>query len=179
MQEIWKPVLGYEGRYEVSNLGAVRTVGRYISAPQGRIRWLPERNLSTHITARGYVQTMFKVGSKAIHQLAHRLVAEAFIPNNGDLPQVNHLDGDKQNNCSTNLEWTTSQDNCLHARHENLYEQARGEKAGGAKLTAAAVVDIRERAASGITHDSLSRTYGIDRSAITRIINRQRWAHIP
>lgn len=178
MQEIWKPVPGYEGRYDISTLGNVRTVGRFINAPRGRTRWIPERNLSTHITARGYVQTMFKVGTKNFHQLVHRLVAAAFIDNPDHRPQVNHIDGNKLNNCVTNLEWCTSAENCAHARRENLYEQARGENGANAKLTNADVLAIRARLRSGETHKAISLDYQVSRTVITRISNGTRWASI-
>ena len=178
MQEIWKPVPGFEGRYDVSNMGNVRTVGRFINAPRGRERWIQERNLSTHITTRGYVQTMFKIGTKNIHQLIHRVVASAFIQNPHELPQVNHIDGDKTNNHVENLEWCTSQDNCTHARREKLYEQARGERGGGAKLTNEEVLFIRTRLASGETHTAIANDYSISRTVITRIANGTRWATI-
>lgn len=178
MQEIWKPVPGYEGRYDISTFGNVRTVGRFINAPRGRTRWIPERNLSTHITARGYVQTMFKVGSKNIHQLVHRLVARAFVPNPSSLPQVNHKDGNKTNNHVENLEWCTSQENCAHARREKLYEQARGERGANAKLTNAQVLVIRRRIANGETHTAISKDYAVNRTVITRIASGARWGSV-
>lgn len=178
MQETWKSVPGFEGRYEVSNTGKARTVGRFIKAPRGRERWLPDAELNTHITTRGYVQTMFKVGQKNFHQLVHRLVAIAFIPNPDALPQVNHKDGDKTNNHVSNLEWCDSKENCAHARRERLYEPARGQNAGGAKLTNEQVVSIRARLELGETHESIARDYPVSRTVITRIASGARWSSV-
>lgn len=175
MDEVWKPVQGYEGRYEVSSSGKVKTVGRFINAPRGRQRWINEAELSTHITSRGYVQTMFKVGQKNFPQLVHRLVATAFIENPESLPQVNHMDGNKLNNHASNLEWCTSKENCAHARRERLYEPARGQNAGGAKLTNEQVLEIRKRLSSGETHESISLDYPVNRTVITRIASGARW----
>ena len=95
MQEVWKDIKNYEGCYQVSNLGRVRNKIKILS-PQ--------------ISNCGYLRIMLK--NK--HYSIHRLVAEAFIPNLENKPQVNHIDGNKTNNYVTNLEWVTASENQKH-----------------------------------------------------------------
>lgn len=100
--EIWKPINGFN--YEISNKGNIRN-------SQGKI-------LKTFIQNRGYV--CIRLAPKAVHKTIHRLVAEHFIPNPNNLPCVNHIDGNKQNNSVENLEWCTVSGNILHARKTGL-----------------------------------------------------------
>lgn len=98
MEEIWKDIKGYEGRYQVSNLGRVKSLPR-----RGTI--CGERLLVSHKTADGYLLVNLCKDGKGKNYRVHRLVAEAFIPNPYGLPQVNHLNEDKKSNVVTNLEW--------------------------------------------------------------------------
>lgn len=102
--EEWKPIKGYEGLYEVSNMGRVK------SLHHGK-----ERILRTPDNLRGYKSVWLAKQTIREVKRVHRLVAEAFIPNPMNLPVVNHLDGDKHNNCISNLEWCTSRENTNHA----------------------------------------------------------------
>ena len=108
MQEIWKDIKDYEGRYQVSNLGRVRSFfyGKKFHE-EGRI-------ISTKLNNRNYTQVhLFKNGKEKMN-LMHRLVAEAFIPNPNNLPQVNHIDENKENNCANNLEWCNNKYNAYY-----------------------------------------------------------------
>lgn len=106
MKEIWMPIKGYEGYYEVSNLGRVRGVDRTRKGPYGKIARVagmilsPKKNSTNDYLLVG----LRKDGVQKTH-LVHRLVAEAFIPNPLGLPEVNHRDENPQNNISDNLEW--------------------------------------------------------------------------
>jgi hypothetical protein len=107
--ENWKYVIGYEGLYEVSTSGIVRSIDRVIYR-NGRCAFYKGRVLKTYIN-RGYVYvTLSKKGIESGKKV-HRLVAEAFIPNPDKFPDVNHKDENKSNNCIENLEWCTKEYN--------------------------------------------------------------------
>lgn len=104
-QEIWKPIKGYEGLYEVSSLGRVRSLYR-ITSDGKRIKG---RIISS--SKQRYSNVQLYSCNCAKNFSVHRLVAETFIPNPNNLPQINHIDGNKQNNSCDNLEWCTASDN--------------------------------------------------------------------
>ena len=110
MNEIWKPIKGYEGFYEVSDLGRVRSLPRMLTDSKGRRHPVPMKMLKMH-DRKGYDSvTLQDMGRKAIMSV-HRLVAMAFIPNPDNLPAVNHRDENPRNNHVDNLEWCTIQYN--------------------------------------------------------------------
>ena len=122
--EIWKDVLGYEGKYQVSNLGNVRSVDRIFVNACGVIVSRKGTILKPRLNRDGYLRvTMHKKG-KIKAEVIHRCVAVAFIPNNKNLPQVNHKDGNKRNNNVYNLEWCTPLENMHHAKRKGLRNNA-------------------------------------------------------
>ena len=106
-EEIWKDIKGYEGLYKVSSEGRVKSLERIIVDSIGRKRTINERILKNSLKNCGYIYVNLYNGGKRVH----RLVAEAFIPNPEDKPEVNHKDEDKTNNCVENLEWVTAKEN--------------------------------------------------------------------
>ena len=113
--EVWKDIPNYEGLYQVSNLGRVKSLKRKVHAGRNRIRWQYERILSNNKTnGNGYKVVSLNKNSRGKNKYIHRLVAEAFISNPNNLPQVNHKDENKQNNCVDNLEWCTCQYNSTY-----------------------------------------------------------------
>ncbi len=107
MEEIWKDIKEYEGLYQVSNMGRVKSLKRKDAS--GHL--LNERLLSIAVTHSGYKYVGFYKDNQGKKFKVHRLVAQAFIPNPSDYPQVNHIDEDKTNNCVNNLEWCSAKYN--------------------------------------------------------------------
>ena len=100
MDEIWRDIEGYEGLYKISNKGRVKS-----------LKWGKERILRPGIDGYGYMFVCLCNDNVMKYFKLHRLVAQAFIPNLYNKPQVNHLDENKKNNCVDNLEWATAKEN--------------------------------------------------------------------
>ena len=119
MEEIWKPISGYEGIYEISNLGAIKSLERIVknSGVHGGYVKLKERILKPRENKKrnGYYEISLKKDGIEKRFKVHRLVAIAFIPNPNNKPEVNHIDGNKSNNSASNLEWVSSKENKEHA----------------------------------------------------------------
>lgn len=108
LNEQWKPVKGYEGYYKVSNIGRVKSLDRCVTIRGNVIQHRKGKILSSHINHKGYVEVFLSKEGRGQTLTVHRLVAESFIPNPNNYPQVNHKDENKQNNCVDNLEWCTN-----------------------------------------------------------------------
>lgn len=119
--EQWKPIKGYEGYYEVSDKGNVRSVDRLVTHKNGTICKYKGCVLKQDITKKGYKKVYLTKDGKKKNYLVHRLVLETFNPvENMDALQVNHKDGNKQNNCLSNLEWCDNYSNYSHALKKGL-----------------------------------------------------------
>jgi len=119
--EIWKPVVGYEGLYEVSSLGKIKSMDRFIYWK--KIKWIPRKvNIDTN-----WYNSIVLAKNKVYSRIRfHRIVAQAFIQNPENKPDVNHIDWNKNNNSVNNLEWTTKSENHIHSRrilkHKTLFQ---------------------------------------------------------
>jgi hypothetical protein len=121
MEEVWRDIVGYERLYQVSNWGRVKSLPR-----NGTIK--EERILKPRVTKNGYLYVHFRNGNISKYVKIHRLVAEAFIPNPENKPQVNHINGNKLDNRVDNLEWNTASENTMHAFKLGLFTITRDSK---------------------------------------------------
>lgn len=125
MKEIWKPLKGYEARYMVSNYGNLKSLDFIDSKKRLRKGKLIKLQKDQY----GYLRARLSYNSTKFTVRLHRLVAEHFIENTKNKPQVNHKDGNKENNKVSNLEWCTNQENQIHAIQEGLRVDSFGVQA--------------------------------------------------
>jgi len=166
--ERWLPVVGYEGWYEVSNLGRVKRVRPGRRTRVGKIL-KPGRNSS------GYGSVCLYVNGVRRSRPVHILAATAFI---GPYPagkEVNHKDGIKANCHIENLEYVTQSENSLHAYALGLHKPCRGEDSGCAKLTEEDVHNVRRRSKEE-TQRSIAESLGVKRASISKIVTGRSWA---
>ena len=145
MSEIWKDVVGYEGLYQVSNLGRVKSLERLDKNNHP----VKEKILKQACDGVGKGYLYVNLGRMGRGKI-HRLVAEAFIPNPYNKPEVNHIDGNTKNNRVDNLEWVTHQENCIH------YTYKLGQHIGQYKMKAVRLIRNDE------IHDFDSESNAID-----------------
>lgn len=181
MEEVWKDVAGWEGLYQVSNLGRVKSLPRKVPYPRGQ-GWYSVKGkiLKPQVNAKtGYLMVNLKYGGELERKSIHRMVAELFIPNPQRLPEVNHRDGDKTNPHVLNLEWATESDNAIHAYATGLIKIVVGEAVSSAKLTEVQVLQIRELCKqSGARDELIAQSFNVSRKCIAKIRTRETWKHI-
>lgn len=124
MVEVWADIEGFEGYYQVSNLGNVRSLDRTIVQSNNKIRHFKGRILKQKIDKDGYATVMLRKRTEGVRKsvTVHRLVAEAFIPNLDNKPTINHRNGIKTDNSAQNLEWSTHRENTTHAIRTGLID---------------------------------------------------------
>lgn len=170
--EIWKDVIGYEGIYQVSNMGRVKRIKQARGTHVGKV-------LKEVLGKDGYVYVkIFKEGLGKRYSPS-RGVAQAFIPNPENKPQINHKNGIKTFNWVENLEWVTRSENCLHAYRVLKITANQGEKNGQAKLKAKDIPIIRQLLKEGnLLHREIGKIFGVRRATIDDIKNGYAWTHI-
>jgi hypothetical protein len=182
--ETWKAVVGYEGEYEVSNRGRVRSLtrranrsgsrrtGPYSVVIRGKMLALNTLQGNGYL----YVDLMGKgCGGRA---LVHRVVLEAFVGPCPEGMECRHLDGDRRNNRLDNLCWGTRAENWDDKRRHGTLNILRGEQSPQHKLKASDVARIRERHAAGERQAALGREYGIHQVTVSEIVTRKIWSHV-
>lgn len=174
MIEEWKDVEGFEGMYQVSDMGRVKSLPRF--------KRKTERILKPSPSTTGYLLVgLRKPGVKVKSMLVHRLVLIAFNPIGcADTMTVNHRNFNTEDNRLSNLEWCTQEENNRHyleygERHET---QNVGEKHHLSVLTEELVLEIRSKHSSGQSGNSLSREYSVGEGTVRQIVNRVTWKHI-
>ena len=165
-KEIWKPVVGYEGLYEINNKGEIKTI------KSGRIiKYFKNKD--------GYLSCKLSKKSKTKTYLVHRLVAQAFIPNPENKPYVNHKDSNRLNNTLNNVEWCTPLENVKHMIISGRSTYKKGSNNINSKLDENIVISILNIYKNkNVTQRFLSKKYDVSLSAINSVINRKTWKHV-
>lgn len=168
--EIWKPVVGYEWAYEVSSLGRVRSKRREIHYVNGRVDIRESQIKSQRPRKDGYYQVNVSQGSKKAVLLVHQEVCKAFHGQNPGGKDVCHTDGNRSNNCESNLRWDTRKGNFGDMVEHGT--RCRGERHGQVKLTDAQVEAIR---ADPRRQWEIAEWYGITQGHVSRLkLGKQR-----
>lgn len=178
MQEIWKPVPGYEGLYDVSNLGRVRSLTRRVTRNVGVTKLVAGRILREQWTARRYAQISLSKNGVIESAKVHRLVAKVFVENALGLAEVNHKDGNRKNNAAVNLEWVTRAENNDHAISTGLKPPVLGESHGQSRFTEQDVLTMRARYAEGVSMSHIAKLFTTSITTISGIVKRRYWTHI-
>lgn len=165
MTEIWLPVRGWEGSYEVSNLGYLRKIG-------GDLLGLWPNN-------QGYLLARLANPRRTVR--VHRAVAEAFIANPDSKPSINHIDCVRSNNAASNLEWCTHQENLQHSTDLGRMKRDywKGRRSPSAALSDDQVRQIRLIYAGGDwSLEKLGTEFGLSKRAIGRLVNRETYSDV-
>ncbi|MFG3613126.1 NUMOD4 domain-containing protein [Rummeliibacillus stabekisii] len=189
MTEEWKTIKSYEGYYEVSNLGNIRSLARVVIGKNGLRYHVDMKILKPGLTKAGYNTVSLHKNSSRKTFYIHKLVAEHFIPNLHNKRVVNHLDGNKTNNQVSNLEWATYSENSRHALATGLFKptssnkngKVQGENNYAARLTEEDVRFIRNNTINhggNISRKEMSETFGVGITTIANILYRRSWKHV-
>jgi hypothetical protein len=180
MKEIWKDLKEFEDGYQISNFGFIRSKERIIDYGWKKSK-RKSKILKTRAGKLGYPYTIISLNNNRKTVKIHRLVAIHFIENLENKPQVNHIDGNKQNNHYSNLEWVTSKENVAHAYKTGLSNGVKGEKSHLSKLKKEDVLNICVEYKQLNSQKKLAEKYNVSQSQISRIINNKNWKenHIP
>lgn len=162
-KEIWKDIPGYEGWYQVSNFGGIRSMDRYVNYRDNRKPvFYKGRVIKPQRCSNGYLFVYLYGQRSSRSHLIHRLVGLCFVNNNKNKPHINHIDGDKENNHHSNLEWVTRSENQKH-RYTHL-----GQVSEKRKLNKKQVFLIYQ---SNLTYTELANIFNVTYGTIKFVKN--------
>jgi hypothetical protein len=179
--EKWLDIVGYEGYYQVSNLGRVRSLDRAMYVDDIRYsksRWVVRKGkiLKNYGNGKKRHQVILRMFGGGKTYSVHRLVAMHFVPNPKHLPVVNHLNHNHHDNRASNLEWCTQKHNIEHAikagRMKHIYDQTH------ATITANQATTIKKLLEKGITRSEIARITGSSYDIVYHIAKGHTWRHI-
>lgn len=174
---MWKAVVGYEGIYEVSDVGDVRSLPRTGTRSDGRRYVVSGRVLRCGTHPAGHKHVMLCVDGHYVTRKVHHLVAEAFL---GPWPEgatvVRHLNDDPADNRSENLAYGTQADNIRDCMRNG--NKPRGERHSGARLTRAQVTEIKEGLRDGVQQKHFMEKFGVSQKTISDISVGKTWKHV-
>lgn len=176
MEEIWKDIQGFEGHYQVSNLGKVKSLSRVIIRSNGKKHSVKEKILSVRPCSKGYSRVVLNNEKTKVDSKVHRLVAIAFLANPNKRSEINHKNGIKSDNSVSNLEWSTRSENVKHAFDNKLKKPQSGILNGQAKLTENEVLSIRSES-NKLNQYQLAKKYNVSRSCIASILSGRTWSN--
>lgn len=174
--EVWLPVVGYEGSYEVSDMGRVKSLARRIIRGDGKWQSIGERIMKQHPNGSGhYAVSLAHNGIRSTYKV-HTLVLEAHCCPRPEGMECRHLDGDKLNNVLSNLVWGTHAENMRDSVEHGT--RARGENNGQSKLTEESVREIHKLRRDGLKLRQIASIFGVGITAIYKILEGYTWSHV-
>ena len=177
MEEVWKAIPDFEGLYEASSMGRIRSLDRLVTGKNGVTKRFSGRVMVLVPMNTGYVTVALSKGGRPVRYLVHRLVALTFIPNPDGLEEVNHKDGVKHHNALSNLEWMSRVRNIRHAMGMGLI-QGLGENNPAAKLDDNSVLRVKELLRLGLHPNEIAPLFNVQPSTVFDILLGRSWAHI-
>ena len=189
LHEKWVDIKNFEGFYQISNMGRVRSLNRYVKW-RGKLKLVIGKILKSCKDKYGYLYVCLVKNKRRKQGVIHRLVAQHFIENPNNYPAVNHIDRNKFNNNIENLEWCSNQMNSFHywkTNEKKIYPTTistdhllKSSKKLRKKLDESQVIKIREMYYSGkFTQGEIASEFGISRRYLGDIVNRKYWKHVP
>lgn len=176
INEVWKDIKGYEGKYKISNFGRVKSISRFINCCGSSRRMLKDKVMKAQVNSQGYLRIQLRKGNTYHWLRIHRIVASEFLENKINKPQVNHIDGNKSNNNCSNLEFVTRLENMRHAVDNRL--MPHGEKSHQHKLSCADVIKIRKlKKYSGSTQRIIASIFRVSEVTISNICRNKTWKY--
>ena len=177
-KEEWRDIPNFEGYYQASSLGNIRSVERTVVHKDGKVTVFRGKVLKQKINYKGYAVVYLSKNCKKYSSLVHRLVAFAFIKNPKDHPQINHINGAKEDNRIENLEWCTNQQNCAHAHEIGIVNGAKGERVGTSKLKRHEVLFIIDSYPNQFSAKEICALFNMHRGEPSVIRRGKSWKHM-